>query len=102
MTEDYQRIDEDYDFVNRQAPTFDRFFQVISAASGDKAILPFNEWHSRALEYASTHPKSCVARITTIIDGYTDETAGKLMEGGGPFTREQACLGAGRLSRSGV
>lgn len=82
MTEDQQRIGEDYDFVNPQAPTFDHFFQVMGAASGCKANIPFSEWHRRALEYAAVHPKSSLARITTIIDGYTDETAGALMKGG--------------------
>lgn len=82
MTEDQQRIGEDYDFVNPQAPTFDHFFQVMGAASGGKANIPFSEWHRRALEYAAVHPKSSLARITTIIDGYTDETAGALMKGG--------------------
>ncbi|KFY51099.1 hypothetical protein V496_08929 [Pseudogymnoascus sp. VKM F-4515 (FW-2607)] len=82
MIEDHQRIGEDYDFVNPQSPTFDHFFQVMGAASCGEAILPFSEWHSRALEYAAAHPKSCIARITTIIDGYTDETAAELMKGG--------------------
>ena len=82
MTQDRQRIGEDYDFVNQQAPMFDHFFQLMGAASGGKLILPFSKWHSRALAYAAVHPKSCVARITAIIDGYTDETAGELLKGG--------------------
>lgn len=81
MTEDQQRVGEDYDFVNPQAPTFNHFFKVMGTASGGKEILPFSEWHRRALEYAAAHPKSSLARITTIIDGYTDETAGDLMKG---------------------
>ena len=82
MTEDQQRIGEDYDFVNPRAPTFNYFFKVISAASGGKETISFSEWHGRALEYAAAHPKSSLARITTILDGYTDETAGALMKGG--------------------
>ncbi|TGJ83472.1 hypothetical protein E0Z10_g5290 [Xylaria hypoxylon] len=80
MVEDQQRVGEDYDFVNPQAPTFDHFFKVMGTASGGKDIVPFSEWHRRALEYAAAHPKSSLARITTIIDGYTDETAGALMK----------------------
>ncbi|KAJ2975482.1 hypothetical protein NUW58_g8343 [Xylaria curta] len=81
MTEDQQRVGEDYDFVNSQAPTFDEFFKVMGVVSGGKETIPFTQWHRRALEYATAHPKSSLARITTIIDGYTDETAGALMKG---------------------
>lgn len=81
MTEDQQRIGEDYDFVNSQAPTFDHFFKMTDTASGGKETIMWSEWHHRALEYAAAHPKSSLARITTIIDGYTDETAGALMKG---------------------
>ncbi|KAK5989564.1 PKS-NRPS hybrid synthetase swnK [Cladobotryum mycophilum] len=81
MTEDQQRVGEDYDFLNPQAPTFDHFFKVMGTASGGKATVPFSEWHRRALEYAAAYPTSSLARITTIIDGYTDETAGALMKG---------------------
>jgi thioester reductase-like protein len=81
MTEDQGRVGKDYDLVNPRAPTFNHFFQVMSAASGAEANVPFNEWHRRALEYASTHPKSCLARITSILDGYSDKTAGDLVSG---------------------
>ncbi|GAP93000.1 putative polyketide synthase [Rosellinia necatrix] len=81
MTEDQKRIGEDYDFVNSRAPTFDHFFKIMGAASGGKETIPFTEWHSRALEYAAAHPKCSLARITTVIDGYTNETAGALMKG---------------------
>ncbi|KAI1309561.1 KR domain-containing protein [Xylaria venustula] len=81
MTNDQQRIGKDYDFVNPQAPTFDSFFKMMGAASDGKEIIPFSEWHPRALEYATAHPRSSLARITTIIDGYTDDTAGDLVKG---------------------
>ena len=81
MTEDQQRIGEDYDFVNPQAPTCDQFFKLMGTASGGKEIILFSEWHCRALEYAAAHPTSSLARITTIIDGYTNATAGVLMKG---------------------
>ncbi|KAF2430781.1 polyketide synthase [Tothia fuscella] len=81
MTEDQERIGKDYDFVNPRAPTFKHFFQDMSAASGVEADIPFDEWHRRALEYTSTHPKSCLARITSILDGYSDKTAGDLVRG---------------------
>ena len=76
MTEDHQRIGEDYDFINPQAPTFNYFFKVMGAASGSEETIPFSEWHRRELEYAAAHPKNSLARITTTLIGYTDETAG--------------------------
>ena len=81
MTEDQQRVGEDYDFVNLKAPTFDRFFKLMGSASGGKETILFNEWHRQALEHAAAHPKGPLARITAILDGYTDETAGALMKG---------------------
>ncbi|KAI0192144.1 polyketide synthase [Astrocystis sublimbata] len=81
MTEDQARVGEDYDFVNPQAPTFDHFFTLLGAANGGIKVIPFSQWHRRALEHATAHPKGSLARITTIIDGYTDETSGGLMKG---------------------
>ncbi|QKX58562.1 uncharacterized protein TRUGW13939_05687 [Talaromyces rugulosus] len=82
MTEDHQRVDEDYDFVNPQATTFNHFLKAMSIASGGGGeTIPFSEWRRRAHEYTAIHPKSSLARIATIIDGYTDETAGALMKG---------------------
>jgi thioester reductase-like protein len=81
VTEDQQLVGEDYDFVNPQAPTSDKFFQAMGFVGGCKAVIPFSEWHRQALKYATVHPKSSLARITTIIDGHTDETAGDLMKG---------------------
>lgn len=81
MTEDQQCDGEDYDFVNPQAPTFNDFFQLMGAAGGCKATIPFSDWHRRALEYAAIHSTSSLARLTTIIDGYNDETAGDLLKG---------------------
>ncbi|KAI1818264.1 polyketide synthase [Poronia punctata] len=77
MTKDQGRVGEDYDLVNSRAPTFDHFFKMM----GGK-VLPFEEWHWRALSYATSHPKSSLARITTILDGRNNETAGGLVKGG--------------------
>ncbi|KAI1368685.1 hypothetical protein F5Y08DRAFT_294492 [Xylaria arbuscula] len=81
MTEAQHCIGEDYDFVNPHAPTFDYFFKIMGAASGGIETIRFSEWHRRALEHATAHPRSSLARITTILDGYTDDTAGALMKG---------------------
>ncbi|USP76410.1 SwnK [Curvularia clavata] len=73
-------IGKDYDFLNPQAPTFDHFFKTIGALAGCKKLLSFTEWHRRALEYAVAYPESSLARITPILDGYTDQTAGEMMK----------------------
>ncbi|KAI1654734.1 hypothetical protein F4813DRAFT_392489 [Daldinia decipiens] len=77
-----QRVGEDYDFVSLRAPTFEEFFKVMNRVSGGKGLISFREWHSRALEYAATHPNNPLARITTITDGHNDETAAYLVKGG--------------------
>ncbi|XXG96829.1 hypothetical protein Hte_003120 [Hypoxylon texense] len=82
VTGDQQRVGEDYDFVSLQAPTFDEFFRVMSRVSGGEGLVSFSEWQSRAVRYAATHPKNSLARITTITDGYSDETAASLLKGG--------------------
>ncbi|KAL6720320.1 hypothetical protein ACLMJK_002241 [Lecanora helva] len=81
MTKDQNRIGEDYDFLNRQAPTCEDFFKLMGSASGIKQTVPFNEWHRRALEHAAVHPKGSLARIVSILDGYTDRNAGYLIKG---------------------
>ena len=80
-TEDQQRVGKDYDFVNAHAPTFDHFFKLLGTASGGKETIPFSEWHRRALEHAAVNPSCALARITAILDGYTDQTAGALVQG---------------------
>ncbi|KID96318.1 polyketide synthase, partial [Metarhizium majus ARSEF 297] len=81
MTEDRQRVGEDYDFVNPQAPTFKHFFEMMCAVGGGKEMVSFGEWHRRALEYAAAHPTSSLARIATVLDGYNDKTVGSLVSG---------------------
>ncbi|KAL8826215.1 MAG: hypothetical protein Q9191_003942 [Dirinaria sp. TL-2023a] len=82
MTEDQQRGSEDYDFVNPQAPTFDHFFDVMGTASGGgQETIRFSEWYRRALQRAAAHPKGSLARITAILDDYTDENAGTMVKG---------------------
>ncbi|MBL1110394.1 amino acid adenylation domain-containing protein [Streptomyces sp. 5-8] len=74
MTGDLTRIGQDYDFVNSQAPTFDRFFEMVGAAAGGGAqIVPFDEWRQQALAFAATHPASPLARIAALVDGLTAE-----------------------------
>ncbi|KID83603.1 polyketide synthase [Metarhizium guizhouense ARSEF 977] len=81
MTEGQERVGEDYDFVNPQAPTFKHFFEMMCAVGGGKEMVSFGEWHRRALEYAAAHPTSSLARIATVLDGYNDKTVGSLVSG---------------------
>ncbi|KAI1179735.1 polyketide synthase [Nemania sp. FL0916] len=81
LIEDRERAGEDYDFVNPQAPTFDHFFKLMGSASHGEEIVHFCEWRRRALEHASAHPQSALARIAAIIDGHDDDTAGNLVKG---------------------
>ncbi|KAL2155257.1 hypothetical protein VTH82DRAFT_3933 [Thermothelomyces myriococcoides] len=49
ITEDFSRIGRDYYFVNPHAPTFNQFFEMMSAASAREEIEPFCQWKERAL-----------------------------------------------------
>ncbi|KAL6863280.1 putative PKS/NRPS-like protein biosynthetic cluster [Amphichorda felina] len=82
MTQDQGRIGQDFDFVNERAPSFDRFFALLGEAYGggeQHDILPFTAWQERALDYAVVHPGSPIARITAVVDGFRDETAGEMV-----------------------
>jgi polyketide synthase 12 len=81
MTRDLARIGNDYNFVNPQAPSFDSFFQLIGSVSGSAEIVPFDQWRERALAYATTHPRSSLARIAAVVDGLTPESMAYLLEG---------------------
>ncbi|KAF5022960.1 hypothetical protein F66182_4985 [Fusarium sp. NRRL 66182] len=81
IDEKKQQVSEDYDFINAHAPTFKQFFAMIGLASGNRETVLFSEWRRRAFEYAAAHPKSALARITAVVDGYTDETASHLFKG---------------------
>lgn len=71
MTIDLARIGKDYDFVNAQAPSFNRFFELVGAANGGVTIVPLDEWQPQALAYASKNPTSSLARIAAVMDGLT-------------------------------
>ena len=44
-------------------------------------IVRFGEWKRRALSYAAAHPKSQLARISAVLDGYTEDTAITMFKG---------------------
>ncbi|ORY60966.1 uncharacterized protein BCR38DRAFT_349734 [Pseudomassariella vexata] len=81
MTQDMHRIGRDYDFLNTCAPTCNDFFKLIGAVSGGKEIVTFGTWKQRALDYATAHSTSPLARITAVFDRYKDETAADMFKG---------------------
>jgi amino acid adenylation domain-containing protein/thioester reductase-like protein len=83
MTLDFHRIGRDFDYLNTRAPTCTDFFKLMGAVSGGKPkeMIAFSTWRQRALDYATMHPTSPLARITAVLDGYTDETATAMFKG---------------------
>ncbi|KAK3395035.1 polyketide synthase [Podospora didyma] len=88
MTRDLDRIGRDFDFLNPRAPTCAAFFGMISATLGGgggggkpKEMMSFGAWKQRALGYAALHPASPLARITAVLDSYTDENAAAIFKG---------------------
>ena len=81
MTQDFHRLGRDYDFLNAHAPTCNDFFEMIGGVSGSREIVKFGTWRQRALDYATVHPRSPLARIAAVLDGYTDETAAGMFKG---------------------
>ncbi|MEU3504435.1 thioester reductase domain-containing protein, partial [Streptomyces hundungensis] len=71
ITDDLGRIGQDYDFVNSDAPGFDRFFEMVGAVGGGAEVVPFDQWRLRALEFAAGHPTGPLARIAALVDGLT-------------------------------
>ncbi|KAH8891135.1 polyketide synthase [Thozetella sp. PMI_491] len=81
MTRHQHRIGRDFDFLNTRAPTCDDFFGLMSSLGGGQEIVVFSTWKQRALDYAAAHPASSLARIASVFDRYTDETAAEMFKG---------------------
>ncbi|MFI9509721.1 amino acid adenylation domain-containing protein [Nocardia sp. NPDC052566] len=81
LKNDPARIGYDYDFVNFRAPSFDSFFALIGAVGGGTELLPFDEWRSRALDYAHANPTSPLARIAAVVDDLSAESVAAMLEG---------------------
>ncbi|KAI1085298.1 hypothetical protein F5B20DRAFT_590055 [Whalleya microplaca] len=81
MTQDLYRMGRDFDFLNTRATTCNDFFKLTSALSGGKEIVTFSTWKQRALNYATAHSTSPLARIAAVFDSYTDETAAGMFKG---------------------
>ena len=83
MIHDFHRLGRDFDFLNTRAPSCTEFFELIGVLDGGKPIqmITFGEWKQRALDYATMHPTSPLARITAVLDGFTDKTAAAMFKG---------------------
>lgn len=90
----------DWDFRNEKAVGCNDFLDMVGKVWADLGIgagrrgnekgaggeavemAGFGEWKRRALEYAAMHPQSRIARIAAVIDGYTEDTAAAMFQGG--------------------
>jgi amino acid adenylation domain-containing protein/thioester reductase-like protein len=83
MTRDSHRLGRDFDFLSTRAPTCSEFFKILGALDDGepREIIAFGEWKQRALNHATAHPTSPLARISAILDGYTDETVTGMFKG---------------------
>ncbi|KAI9147475.1 Reducing polyketide synthase swnK [Paramyrothecium foliicola] len=73
----------DFDFLNTHAPSCAEFFSTLNTINGGNAkeVLAYGIWKQRVLAYAAVHPQSPLARITAVVDSYTDETANTIFKG---------------------
>ncbi|KAG9254544.1 polyketide synthase [Emericellopsis atlantica] len=79
MTEDLAKQGQDYDFRNPQAVSCTEFFTLM-AKDGQSKLVSFNEWKELATTYALAHPQRFLARISAVLDDYTEETAHKIFK----------------------
>ncbi|ETS81349.1 hypothetical protein PFICI_06351 [Pestalotiopsis fici W106-1] len=56
----------DFNLVNNKALSFDQFFKLL--AGPQQELIPFSEWRTQAMEFATTNPKSSFARISAVLD----------------------------------
>ena len=82
MTSDRSRIGRDYDFSHGNAPSFNDFFQMLSAAGGAaRELMPFGQWREKALAHAARDRTTSLARIASLIDGISDWNAAAFVTG---------------------
>ena len=82
MTSDRSRTGQDYDFSHGNAPSFNDFFQMLSAAGGAaRELAPFGQWREKALAHAASDRTTSLARIASLIDGLSDKNAAAFVTG---------------------
>jgi hypothetical protein len=70
MPQDLSRIRQDFEFINSQAPSFNRYFELMRA--GQKIIF-LSIWRQQAMAYGATHRTSPLARIAAMLNCFTDK-----------------------------
>jgi len=87
VTRDRERIGRHYDFVNPKAPTFTGFVDLVRTAGCDIETVPYEEWRTKALQYAKANRQSPLARIAAVVDGLTKQDL-EVMLAGSPVGRD--------------
>jgi len=73
---------KDYDFLNSRAVSCSQFFRGLGKLSGQEMVeLPFGEWKDTVLEYAALNQQCALARITAVLDNYTEGNAEDMFRG---------------------
>ena len=81
-TRDFERVGRDYDFLNKRAVSCADFFRTVGEVRGTEVdIVPFGVWKERVMEYAESHPTSALARITAVLDNFTEVNAASIFKG---------------------
>ncbi|KAK0648491.1 polyketide synthase [Cercophora newfieldiana] len=82
VTRDFHRLGKDYDFLNKQAVSCSEFFRTLGNVAGQEiAEMPFGQWKEMVMGYAEENPGSPLARITAVLDNYTEENAASMFKG---------------------
>ncbi|KAK8101457.1 polyketide synthase [Apiospora kogelbergensis] len=81
-TQDPSRIGYDLDFLYAQAPSFDDFARTLTRAAGGPSQdrVSFTRWRQQALDYATSHPSSPLARIAAVLDQLSDTEAQEMFK----------------------
>jgi polyketide synthase 12 len=68
VTSDVEYLGKDYDFRNPNAPSFNRYVELIRGAGYRAETVPFEQWKALALQHAKANRKSPLARIANLVD----------------------------------
>ncbi|KAK4459694.1 hypothetical protein QBC42DRAFT_311162 [Cladorrhinum samala] len=92
-----ERAGRDWDFRHGRTVACNDFFAMVGRIGSDPAsvlespgrngraatieMVGFREWKQRALDFAAKHPRSHLARISAVLDGFNDDTAASMFQG---------------------
>ncbi|KAI6777832.1 uncharacterized protein J7T54_002694 [Emericellopsis cladophorae] len=81
MTADLPKQGQDYDFRNSQAVSCTDFFTFMAKhLDGESNFVSFKKWKQLASAYGLAHPTNSLARISAVLDDYTEKTAHKIFK----------------------